>query len=120
MIRRPPRSTLFPYTTLFRSRLADRHSPAAAADRHGDQPRTGEPQTPGGDLDVAVRHRGAVRLRRGPGLSAAGRARSLDRDAAGGGPLPRYRLVDLVGQDPRHAADGDPPQPPPPWPPHPA
>src|SRR3989449_6340220 len=24
MIRRPPRSTLFPYTTLFRSRLADR------------------------------------------------------------------------------------------------
>src|SRR5438309_5839962 len=28
MIRRPPRSTLFPYTTLFRSRLADtRHRP---------------------------------------------------------------------------------------------
>src|SRR5258708_24604929 len=26
MIRRPPRSTLFPYTTLFRSRLADRLS----------------------------------------------------------------------------------------------
>src|SRR2546422_2738320 len=25
MIRRPPRSTLFPYTTLFRSPLADRH-----------------------------------------------------------------------------------------------
>src|ERR1039458_5588242 len=24
MIRRPPRSTLFPYTTLFRSRIADR------------------------------------------------------------------------------------------------
>src|SRR2546430_4308993 len=28
MIRRPPRSTLFPYTTLFRSRLAD-HAPGA-------------------------------------------------------------------------------------------
>src|SRR3712207_8635437 len=27
MIRRPPRSTLFPYTTLFRSRLKDRPSP---------------------------------------------------------------------------------------------
>src|SRR2546427_7542173 len=27
MIRRPPRSTLFPYTTLFRSRVNDRHSP---------------------------------------------------------------------------------------------
>src|SRR2546430_4717318 len=26
MIRRPPRSTLFPYTTLFRSCRADRHS----------------------------------------------------------------------------------------------
>src|SRR2546430_8787413 len=30
MIRRPPRSTLFPYTTLFRSRLATaRHTPRA-------------------------------------------------------------------------------------------
>src|SRR3712207_8121457 len=27
MIRRPPRSTLFPYTTLFRSRLSDFHAP---------------------------------------------------------------------------------------------
>src|SRR2546421_7714975 len=26
MIRRPPRSTLFPYTTLFRSRLTKRHT----------------------------------------------------------------------------------------------
>src|SRR3712207_6980702 len=33
MIRRPPRSTLFPYTTLFRS------SPAAAADDGGRCPR---------------------------------------------------------------------------------
>src|SRR2546430_11323145 len=32
MIRRPPRSTLFPYTTLFRSRLADR--PAAHVLQH--------------------------------------------------------------------------------------
>src|SRR2546430_4290480 len=30
MIRRPPRSTLFPYTTLFRSRLEFRHQPARA------------------------------------------------------------------------------------------
>src|SRR3712207_8268014 len=28
MIRRPPRSTLFPYTTLFRSKRAVRHRPA--------------------------------------------------------------------------------------------
>src|SRR5947199_7033376 len=36
MIRRPPRSTLFPYTTLFRSRLArelDRHHRVVAAQR---------------------------------------------------------------------------------------
>src|SRR3712207_7967248 len=32
MIRRPPRSTLFPYTTLFRSRLQDRIGPAQFAD----------------------------------------------------------------------------------------
>src|SRR2546422_8618337 len=29
MIRRPPRSTLFPYTTLFRSSLAERAAPLA-------------------------------------------------------------------------------------------
>src|SRR2546422_4408653 len=40
MIRRPPRSTLFPYTTLFRSRdrsLDVRRARAQAAD-HGDHP----------------------------------------------------------------------------------
>src|SRR3712207_6905979 len=31
MIRRPPRSTLFPYTTLFRSLEGVRHRPAAGA-----------------------------------------------------------------------------------------
>src|SRR5256885_7671164 len=33
MIRRPPRSTLFPYTTLFRSRRARRASPRCARSR---------------------------------------------------------------------------------------
>src|SRR3989475_8478760 len=33
MIRRPPRSTLFPYTTLFRSALALRHGPGDARRR---------------------------------------------------------------------------------------
>src|SRR3989441_6862809 len=32
MIRRPPRSTLFPYTTLFRSRAAGRATPALRGD----------------------------------------------------------------------------------------
>src|SRR5256885_2814734 len=31
MIRRPPRSTLFPYTTLFRSEAVERAAPAALA-----------------------------------------------------------------------------------------
>src|SRR3712207_7684248 len=39
MIRRPPRSTLFPYTTLFRSGLAHQarrpQRPAEGADHHG-------------------------------------------------------------------------------------
>src|SRR3989442_2199397 len=36
MIRRPPRSTLFPYTTLFRSRLVQPHVLVALAARVGD------------------------------------------------------------------------------------
>src|SRR5256885_6709961 len=34
MIRRPPRSTLFPYTTLFRSEIRNDHSSAAASGDH--------------------------------------------------------------------------------------
>src|SRR2546421_5969575 len=33
MIRRPPRSTLFPYTTLFRSQVDERHHAVAQHDR---------------------------------------------------------------------------------------
>src|SRR3712207_7891190 len=40
MIRRPPRSTLFPYTTLFRSVERDHHRPVRREGRHqqGEQP----------------------------------------------------------------------------------
>src|SRR5260221_3589185 len=34
MIRRPPRSTLFPYTTLFRSRVAEARTPEAQGAGH--------------------------------------------------------------------------------------
>src|SRR5690606_40729805 len=46
MIRRPPRSTLFPYTTLFRSPLRLRLDPAPAqlADRDRQEPRS-EPRS---------------------------------------------------------------------------
>src|SRR3712207_6850215 len=39
MIRRPPRSTLFPYTTLFRSRGADLLEAAVAAEQRGERQR---------------------------------------------------------------------------------
>src|SRR5438874_8689039 len=48
MIRRPPRSTLFPYTTLFRSRRHSEHTP---------RPGTG-PQRPGWSV-----HAGGARAR---------------------------------------------------------
>src|SRR3712207_8050425 len=38
MIRRPPRSTLFPYTTLFRSSGSDNPAEAAEQDRLEDHP----------------------------------------------------------------------------------
>src|SRR2546422_7810460 len=37
MIRRPPRSTLFPYTTLFRSRTQFQHCPDAPTDLDHDE-----------------------------------------------------------------------------------
>src|SRR2546422_6835363 len=49
MIRRPPRSTLFPYTTLFRSRhsATGRRAPAAALpERSGRAPRPRSPASP--------------------------------------------------------------------------
>src|SRR2546430_9153844 len=41
MIRRPPRSTLFPYTTLFRSGASDRRLSATAADDLVGAPESG-------------------------------------------------------------------------------
>src|SRR2546430_6911780 len=48
MIRRPPRSTLFPYTTLFRSRIVDGHG--GRLQLHGREHLQREP-----DLDAAPR-----------------------------------------------------------------
>src|SRR2546425_2958127 len=56
MIRRPPRSTLFPYTTLFRShqRLHPRRAPGAGALRLAGHPRAASrlPHDHDADLDV--------------------------------------------------------------------
>src|SRR3712207_8077588 len=67
MIRRPPRSTLFPYTTLFRSQPfeAPPGSQVEQKARHRRSrlpPRRGPPEQLGRAQDVAVRHDG-VHLR---------------------------------------------------------
>src|SRR3712207_7551623 len=69
MIRRPPRSTLFPYTTLFRSaaRLPDR--------RRG--PQTRAPARRRGVVVRALRRRGGAQ--RDPGRQAGDRSRTADR-----------------------------------------
>src|SRR3712207_7039799 len=49
MIRRPPRSTLFPYTTLFRSKARRQEEPCGAGGRHfGPPDRRAAPSTPPG------------------------------------------------------------------------
>src|SRR3989441_8551816 len=50
MIRRPPRSTLFPYTTLFRSLLGADDIPGDLAERYGYVNRS----LPDGELDAFV------------------------------------------------------------------
>src|SRR3712207_8981889 len=57
MIRRPPRSTLFPYTTLFRSRLEDPHVQVLV----GEDPVEGDHVGLGGD-DLLDRDRKSTRL----------------------------------------------------------
>src|SRR3712207_9018856 len=46
MIRRPPRSTLFPYTTLFRSA---QHDPKGAQDRDAEEHAPHSPEQPAGE-----------------------------------------------------------------------
>src|SRR3712207_7348733 len=66
MIRRPPRSTLFPYTTLFRSRGVDPNRAAIKRREQFQEPaRTGAKVEQGVDRPVAddLQHRGFHRLR---------------------------------------------------------
>src|SRR2546422_9435642 len=62
MIRRPPRSTLFPYTTLFRSRIVDRQG--RVRDRFrlpGTPPDLSPPRTAAGALWLQLRKQGSRR-----------------------------------------------------------
>src|SRR2546426_626136 len=84
MIRRPPRSTLFPYTTLFRSRCAPRCTraspPDAPAERSGE-PSGGGRGGPRGDGAVACADRiGATHAPRPRGAAAVGCRTVVRRD----------------------------------------
>src|SRR2546427_6491085 len=85
MIRRPPRSTLFPYTTLFRSVVVrDRHAPAAVTGREAD----GAEVVPGRDTEVDRTRGGRRGARRGRGvLDRVGEVRLF-----GGLQVPKVRL----------------------------
>src|SRR3989440_8860275 len=79
MIRRPPRSTLFPYTTLFRSRLElhDRLLPVGAAALEAPHPLELPLERGGPDgRDLDVEHR----LDRGTDLDLIGVRPHLERD----------------------------------------
>src|SRR2546425_6284884 len=102
MIRRPPRSTLFPYTTLFRSMgaiaLQNRESVSvvvlvAVVERHDDRPRrhvafaVKKPDEPveGNDVIVAGEERGPAR-----GISVGGGGRGVPGGGKGRGGGPRW------------------------------
>src|SRR2546427_1194001 len=64
MIRRPPRSTLFPYTTLFRSHVGARPEPGRPAARARDRARDGRHGAEFGDAVAGgpMRDRKSTRL----------------------------------------------------------
>src|SRR5258707_9034436 len=93
MIRRPPRSTLFPYTTLFRSLNGSRKNVRAAIGlivsiHAGDH---GITQTHGGDRLGNAERLFLIRrsnwLARGHGTKAAGARTDVAQDHEGGGPV---------------------------------
>src|SRR3712207_8791974 len=64
MIRRPPRSTLFPYTTLFRSRHGEQALHGAALDLAGHRKRREDQHGEGQDQPHETRHDVEARLAR--------------------------------------------------------
>src|SRR6266404_5662994 len=121
MIRRPPRSTLFPYTTLFRSGgdPVPADPPPRRAARAPHAARGPPPQAPGGGALVPVggaaglleqghhlardlgRHRRAPLVGLEDRLEQAGR-RGLLEEVAGGTVADRLEDVILLGEDRQH------------------
>src|SRR2546422_10569651 len=94
MIRRPPRSTLFPYTTLFRSRWADDRHVLHAVLRPGDL-QSAAPETAEG-----LRQRGR-QMSVDSGNRSAPRARTRTVIVIGIGALLLFLVLLLVGVIPR-------------------
>src|SRR5215213_3679266 len=90
MIRRPPRSTLFPYTTLFRSHVA--HHVAAVRQVDGED-------RPAAVLDgrravIVERLRDRLEVAAWKELLDAGEEVGVDRQRVGEGAVDRARLLD--------------------------
>src|SRR2546425_11353142 len=88
MIRRPPRSTLFPYTTLFRSRALRVLEPGRPQRRKSRQAHAAaRPERAGGEkLAEGPMHGGRDRPVAGLELPGRARGRELDADAPGQAP----------------------------------
>src|SRR5260370_23922679 len=54
MIRRPPRSTLFPYTTLFRSHLFHRHRERVLVPKHSHGQRIADQHNVAASFDIVL------------------------------------------------------------------
>src|SRR2546425_11018489 len=99
MIRRPPRSTLFPYTTLFRSLF--RAGEAAQEERRADLGRVGQPpeELLEEDVGAAIPGRGRQPVHR-PGRPPAGGPREALQPSHGAigekGGIPAEELVAAV------------------------
>src|SRR2546422_4768184 len=101
MIRRPPRSTLFPYTTLFRSLEVDAeaHHLADEQPREDRAPEAAEPP----DRDDDERRRADVHAHRG--LDAGERRRQHARDRRERGPEAedeREHRPEAPAEEPHH------------------
>src|ERR687891_983233 len=99
MIRRPPRSTLFPYTTLFRSTLSRSASPGTSGGWDGAEQRGSDPQQDGPPEEVLERHQA------NPADADAG---TRGHAAGGGAHLPQF-LPAQIDRARQVAGSGNPP-----------
>src|SRR6202030_4166171 len=109
MIRRPPRSTLFPYTTLFRSGQAAALDPAPVPHRDPDLPGrrgTDRKSTRLNSSHLVISY-AVFCLKKKQGTRCAGKARDPvapdDRRTRGGSPPARSRIFFLKTRRPRRS-----------------